>query len=56
MPDLNLSSKWGILGQKACLHYDYFFSFRVWIVTKTRIKMVDNILELFLIPFENGIF
>ena len=33
-----------------------FFSFRVCLVTKTRIKMVENTLDFFLSPLENGLF
>ena len=33
-----------------------FFSFQMCLVTKTRIKMEDNILEFFISPLENGLF
>ena len=56
IPDLILGSKWGISGQTESVFFShksvltlglFFFNFRVCLVTKTRIKILDNILELF---------
>ena len=36
------------LAIRAYMHYDYFFSYRVFLVTKTRKKMEENALEFYL--------
>ena len=48
----------GNLGSKRKFFFNsmtIFFSFRVCLVTKTTIKMEDNILEFLISPFENGL-